>query len=95
VYWSEWHNDPPRCCDPCNRRGQWVGPGAGSGGYGGNGYYSSNRPTGAHGGTTFAAGERPKRTKAGSSIARTTPNPSTKPRTGRRPLQGANQQIQR
>ena len=31
VYWSEWHNDPPRCCDPCNRCGQWVGPSAGCG----------------------------------------------------------------
>lgn len=28
IYWSEWHNDPPRCCDPCNRCGEWVGPAA-------------------------------------------------------------------
>jgi hypothetical protein len=34
MYWSEWHNDPPRCCDPCNRCGQWVGPSAGGGGCG-------------------------------------------------------------
>jgi len=34
VYWSEWHNDPPRCCDPCNRCGQWVGPSAGCSGGG-------------------------------------------------------------
>jgi hypothetical protein len=26
IYWDEWHCDPPRCCDPCNRCGQWVGP---------------------------------------------------------------------
>ncbi len=32
MYWSEWHNDPPRCCDPCNRCGQWTGPSAGCGG---------------------------------------------------------------
>ncbi len=32
TYWSEWHNDPPRCQDPCNCQGQWIGPGAGSGG---------------------------------------------------------------
>jgi hypothetical protein len=31
MYWSEWHNDPPRCCDPCNRCGQWVGPPSGGG----------------------------------------------------------------
>ncbi len=31
MYWSEWHNDPPRCCDPCNRCGQWVGPPSGCG----------------------------------------------------------------
>jgi hypothetical protein len=29
LYWSEWHNDPPRCCDPCDRCGHWTGPGAG------------------------------------------------------------------
>jgi hypothetical protein len=26
VYWSEWHNDPPDCLDPCNRCGNYVGP---------------------------------------------------------------------
>jgi hypothetical protein len=26
LYWSEWHNDPPRCCDPCDRHGNWIGP---------------------------------------------------------------------
>jgi hypothetical protein len=30
VYWSEWHNDPPRCCDPCDCYGNWTGPSAGS-----------------------------------------------------------------
>jgi len=35
IYWSEWHNDPPCCCDPCNRCGQWTGPsGCGCGGCG-------------------------------------------------------------
>ena len=29
CYWSEWHNDPPRCCDPCDDCGNWVGPTAG------------------------------------------------------------------
>jgi hypothetical protein len=29
FYWSEWHNDPPRCCDPCDRCGNWIGPSAG------------------------------------------------------------------
>jgi len=29
FYWSEWHNDPPRCHDPCDRCGNWIGPSAG------------------------------------------------------------------
>jgi hypothetical protein len=29
LYWSEWHNDPPQCCDPCDRCGNWIGPGGG------------------------------------------------------------------
>ncbi len=31
TYWNEWHNDPPRCQDPCNCHGEWIGPGYGSG----------------------------------------------------------------
>jgi hypothetical protein len=27
CYWSEWHNDPPSVCEPCNRCGQYIGPG--------------------------------------------------------------------
>jgi hypothetical protein len=45
VYWSEWHNDPPRCCDPCNRCGQWVGPSSGS-----------SRPCGCGGGGCSSCG---------------------------------------
>jgi hypothetical protein len=26
FYWSEWFNDPPACCDPCNGCGKFVGP---------------------------------------------------------------------
>ncbi|WP_146443611.1 hypothetical protein [Botrimarina colliarenosi] len=26
LYWNEWHSDPPRCCDPCDDCGNWVGP---------------------------------------------------------------------
>jgi hypothetical protein len=29
IYWSEWHNDPPYCQDPCNCCGEWSGPNAG------------------------------------------------------------------
>jgi hypothetical protein len=29
LYWSEWHNDPPRCCDPCDCHGNWIGTGHG------------------------------------------------------------------
>lgn len=30
VYWSEWHNDPPQCCDPCDHYGNWIGPSSSS-----------------------------------------------------------------
>ena len=26
VYWGEWMNDPPECCDPCTDCGCWVEP---------------------------------------------------------------------
>ena len=26
-YWGEWFGDPPECCDPCNRCGDFTGPG--------------------------------------------------------------------
>jgi hypothetical protein len=26
VYWSEWHNDPPRCHEPCDCYGNFTGP---------------------------------------------------------------------
>jgi hypothetical protein len=26
LYWNEWHNDPPKCCDPCDQCGNWIGP---------------------------------------------------------------------
>jgi len=26
VYWGEWMNDPPACCDPCTDCGCWVEP---------------------------------------------------------------------
>ena len=29
LYWSPWHNDPPRCCDPCDSCGNWIGPSSG------------------------------------------------------------------
>lgn len=35
LYWNEWHNDPPRCCDPCTPTGEWIGPAPG--GYDGAG----------------------------------------------------------
>ncbi len=27
LYWSEWFNDPPACCDPCDEHGNWIGHG--------------------------------------------------------------------
>jgi hypothetical protein len=29
LYWCEWHNDPPRCHQPCDCYGNWIGPSAG------------------------------------------------------------------
>ena len=29
VYWSEWHNDPPRCQDPFDKCANWIGPSPG------------------------------------------------------------------
>jgi hypothetical protein len=29
MYWSEWHNDPPCCHDPCDCYGNWLGSGCG------------------------------------------------------------------
>jgi hypothetical protein len=37
VYWNEWHNDPPRCQDPCNCNGNWIGPSSAPYGCGPNG----------------------------------------------------------
>lgn len=28
-YWNEWYNDPPRCAEPCDCYGNWIGPGHG------------------------------------------------------------------
>ena len=25
LYWHEWFNDPPDCCDPCGSHGEWIG----------------------------------------------------------------------
>jgi hypothetical protein len=55
VYWNEWHNDPPRCCDPCDCYGNWTGPGSGPyhapyahpyapHGYSEGGYAAAGRP---------------------------------------------------
>jgi hypothetical protein len=29
MYWSEWFNDPPACCDPCNQCGYYADSGGG------------------------------------------------------------------
>jgi hypothetical protein len=52
VYWSEWHNDPPCCQDPCNNCGQWIGPsgcGCNSGACGCNGGCNGGCSSGACG----------------------------------------------
>ena len=37
CYWSDFHSEPPDCCDPCDRQGNWTGGGysAGCGQWGG------------------------------------------------------------
>jgi len=109
VYWSEWHNDPPCCRDPCDRCGNWIGPsGCGCGEYGGytapydhpygvteGEYYDAARAPRPHGGTTFANKPRPGTTTNGTTVARGTANPYTKARTSRKPQQGAQQQLHR
>ena len=27
LYWNEWFNDPPTACEPCDCRGNYIGPG--------------------------------------------------------------------
>lgn len=35
VYWGDWHGDPPDCCDPCDRHGNYTGVQTGGSGCGG------------------------------------------------------------
>lgn len=43
TYWGDWRDQPPDCCDPCDRCGNWTGgAGRGTG-------YSSMYPGGAYG----------------------------------------------
>jgi hypothetical protein len=110
AYWCEWHNDPPRCCDPCDRCGNWIGPSSGCGcnGYGGysapydhpysmseNGYYTSRRSARPHGGTTFAATQRPGQPAINSTAGGSVVNPYSKTRAARKPIQGTQRPYQR
>ena len=71
LYWSEWHNDPPRCCDPCDHCGNWVGPGYGyrapydhshpANGYVAGAYHARGEATTPR--TTVARGSRPNATQ--------------------------------
>lgn len=60
VYWSEWHNDPPCCQDPCDCYGQYNGPRAGcyggcnTGAYGCNGGYASSQSAAVSNGAAYA-----------------------------------------
>lgn len=53
TYWGDWCSEPPHCCDPCDRCGNWIGAnGQGTG-------YSSMYPGGGlmPGGAYAAEGE--------------------------------------
>jgi hypothetical protein len=109
AYWCEWHNDPPRCCDPCDRCGNWVGPsGCGcecGGGYsapydhpyssGEIEYHTGQRQIRPHGGTTYTTNHRPRQTSVASSSAGSIVNPYTKARAARKPVQGTQRPYQR
>ncbi len=83
TYWSEWHNDPPCCCDPCNRCGQWTGPsgcgcgGCGCGNCGCNGGQSGAYNNGPVGGDDYYSSNRPARPQGANTIAAN--QPSKKP----------------
>jgi hypothetical protein len=102
VYWSEWHNDPPYCHDPCNNCGQWIGPSPGcgpqggfDGGYGPSGgeYYEST----PDGGTTSAPEEvsaQRRPVKPGAPYAQRNPATRTQVAPGARPAYAGQQQAQ-
>jgi hypothetical protein len=100
TYWSEWHNDPPRCCDPCNRCGQWVGPPSGGGcgcggcnscgssgcGCNGGGYDNGGYGNSYDGGNSPYASNRPTGAASRSSVATRRPvAQSTSAAVARRP----------
>jgi hypothetical protein len=51
FYWNEWYNDPPRCAEPCDCNGNWIG-----GGWAGN----YRAPYRSHHGWLFGKYERQK-----------------------------------
>ena len=95
-YWSEWHNDPPRCCDPCDRCGNWTGPGYGYQApyahdyhVGGESYYAGRRPA-------AAVATRPTTSAKGATVARRPPAPTTtNNRAARKPQQPTTRTYQR
>jgi hypothetical protein len=92
AYWSEWHNDPPRCCDPCDRCGNWVGPSYGYRAPYDHSYY-------AGGGSSYYVGQKPGYSSAGATTVanRSVPRPkatTTRP-LARKPQQGTKQTYQR
>jgi hypothetical protein len=56
MYWSEWHNDPPYCNDPCNCQGEWIGPSGGpsNGGCDCNGGYAGAQSCPVNSGPAYA-----------------------------------------
>ncbi|MCE9547712.1 MAG: hypothetical protein K8T25_19755 [Planctomycetia bacterium] len=59
AYWSEWYNDPPDACDPCDKCGNWTGGGGGRRcGRGGCGRGDCDGGCGTCGGGTCGGGRR-------------------------------------
>jgi hypothetical protein len=83
LYWSEWHNDPPRCCDPCDRCGNWIGPSSG--------YHAPYAHAYSPGGNSYMVGSRP----SSPSTPKVARKPSPVTRSTRKPSSGKNQTYQK
>lgn len=92
FYWSEWHNDPPRCHDPCDSCGNWTGASAGYRAP----YHHEFAINGAPGQAQFAGQAVPNRSSATTIANRQPPKPAQpSQRTANRPYTGPIKNFQR
>ncbi len=76
MYWSEWHNDPPYCNDPCNCQGEWIGPSGGpyNGSCGCDGGYSGAQSHPVYNGSAYAKQSATNRSRWRTMSARLSPH---------------------